>query len=120
MRTPDEIKKGLKCCSKPAHESPCQECPYAPNNGYCAEIKSSDAITLIQQLEAQNAEKAERIRQLEAERDAVIRYIPPRCKYCVRNSPQFLQDGKMDDVCRTCFQNDKCNWQWRGVQEEKK
>lgn len=31
-----------------------------------------DAIALIQQLQAQNAEQAERIKQLEAERDAAV------------------------------------------------
>ena len=64
-KTPDDIKKGLECCSTPRNEEPCRQCPYAPNNGYCVDKMSRDAFYLIQQLQAENAEKDARIQQLE-------------------------------------------------------
>lgn len=47
MKTYDEIKKGLECCTTPS----CAECPYA-NEPSCV-VKNADALTLIQQLEAE-------------------------------------------------------------------
>lgn len=48
MKTPEEIKKGLEICI--ADES-CRDCPY--NNGNCDMQLERDAISYIQQLEAQ-------------------------------------------------------------------
>ena len=64
MKTPDEIKKGLECCSVAA----CGFCPYEYycnlENGF-AEV-SNDAIAYIQQLENQIGELTEKVAQLEA------------------------------------------------------
>lgn len=96
----DEVKRHIQCCIDT------EECLF------CTFFKEGcDKRTFAKLMKGA-------VQKLEAERDVIIRAIPPRCKYCVRNGPQFLQDGTMDDVCRTCFQNDKCNWQWRGVQKE--
>lgn len=61
MKTPDEIKKGLECCLGDTHAYHCDECPYADDE---SEVDDGcgdngirlleDALTLIQQLEAQN------------------------------------------------------------------
>ncbi len=48
MKTPEEIKKGLECCSK---TDKCPECPYV-GEVYCATKKNVDALALIQRLEA--------------------------------------------------------------------
>lgn len=48
MRTPEEIKKGLEICI--ADEN-CRDCPY--KNGYCDMQLERDALSYIQQLEAQ-------------------------------------------------------------------
>lgn len=52
MKTPDEIKKGLKCCR--GGELGCSECPY---DGEChlpfGNDPEVDALAYIQQLEAQ-------------------------------------------------------------------
>ena len=62
-RTPDEIKKGLECCS----EDGCKSCPYEQDcyttDGFSA--LSADALALIQQLQAENAEKDKSMQQLE-------------------------------------------------------
>lgn len=50
-KTPDEIKKGLECCNYDCL-MPCAPCPY--HEVYrCATAVRSDALALIQQLEAQ-------------------------------------------------------------------
>ena len=59
MKSPDDIKKGLECCTIPL----CDECPYA-NEPSCV-VKNADALALIQQLQAENADQAVRIQQLE-------------------------------------------------------
>lgn len=47
MKTPDEIKKGLKCCLIAL----CKACPYGNDPGCTS--KNLDALAYIQQLEAQ-------------------------------------------------------------------
>ena len=62
-RTPDEIKKGLECCS----EDGCKSCPYEQDcyttDGFSA--LAADALDLIQQLQDDNAEKDKSMQQLE-------------------------------------------------------
>ena len=64
MKTPEEIKKGLECCSVVA----CGSCPYEYycnlENGY---VKiSNDALAYIQQLENHISELTEKVSQFEA------------------------------------------------------
>lgn len=76
-----------------------------PNNIF------DDAATAITEL-LERAEKAER------ERDAAVQEWQGFCIKCAWNGKQYLSDGKMDDRCRTCRDNQKCNWEWRGIKED--
>ena len=64
MKTDEEIVKGLESCNG---RYPCDECPYrkTPKGKDCKTERNIDAIALIQQLQADNAEKDKRIQQLE-------------------------------------------------------
>lgn len=53
MKTPDEIKKGLECCTIPL----CTECPY-DCEASCV-VKNEDALSYIQQLEAEKKQLLE-------------------------------------------------------------
>lgn len=70
MKSPDQIKKDL---SAPIHVH--YHADFEPRltkrTMYDLEAMHANAIALIQQLQTENAEKNERIRQLEAERDAM-------------------------------------------------
>ena len=116
MKSPEEIKKGLECCSNVNFVCN-EECPYYKSLSEgedCCLKKDADALALIQQLQAENAEQAERIRVLEAERDAAV---------------EALKNG---DVCESCkhfgtlMDEEPCAWcgrlhsnfEWRGVQKE--
>lgn len=63
-RTAEDVKKGLECNARPCGCD--MGCPYVDE---CREDEgcpmSADALALIQQLQAENAEKEQRIRQLE-------------------------------------------------------
>lgn len=50
MKTPEEIKKGLECCSK---TDKCPECPYYGED-WCSTKKNVDALAYIQRLEIRN------------------------------------------------------------------
>ena len=50
MKTPEEIKKGLECCSGQNKDTYCTECPYRFED--CDDL-ARHALALIQQLEAQ-------------------------------------------------------------------
>ena len=63
QKTPDEIKKGLHCCT---YAEGCAVCPYDGIED-CAAKKNVDALSLIQQLEAQNAELVQKLNELERE-----------------------------------------------------
>ena len=66
-KTPDEIKKGLECCQEDECFGERENCPYTADPNLCVGVMCGDALALIQQLQAENAEQAERIQQLEAE-----------------------------------------------------
>lgn len=56
-KTPEEIKKGMKLCKpiwKGDHWKTCDEkCPYRNEGSLCREMLNSDALALIQRLEAE-------------------------------------------------------------------
>jgi len=74
-KTPDEIKKGLECCNRTFDA--CHKCPYdTVDEGWgCTVAKNADALALIKQLEAENAEKDEKIRVLESRNNAMYHTI---------------------------------------------
>ena len=72
-RTSDEIKKGLECCADSG--GTCEECPYADGECRAFEQLASDALALIQQLEAQNTELSGKIGRLEAKRKQLLEKI---------------------------------------------
>lgn len=109
-KKPEEIKKGLGCAVYSEVGCYLMKCPYrygpcAPDSG--AELKK-DALSLIQQLEAENAELLEKIKQLERELDAAKRdmqllvsehYGP--CEICY------------EAYCEDCDRNNS-GFEWRG------
>lgn len=111
-KTPDEIKKGLECYAKKEF---CAGRSCAYYNALCdCDSLLSDAFSYIQQLEAQNAELLEKIKQLERERDAAIHDLKKtrECTTCeyVKKSPSELP-------CVSCGIILK-NYEWRGPCEE--
>lgn len=142
MKTHDEIKRGLECCTNDSIGCS-KKCPYfnSVSNGIdCASFLHGDALALIQQFEtdkqqlegmlthmnqlrdaaARRALKMEeRVHQLEAERDAAVKDL----HYLV-NHPQSA------GPCYACKHTDECysggdcdpvendRWEWRGVQKE--
>ena len=82
MKTPDEIKKGLDCCNQfrsGGHWNICSKCPCDIGKGRCDGTLETDALTYIQQLEADNAQQARCIEnltdKLNATNDALPRWI---------------------------------------------
>ena len=67
MRTPEEIKKGLKHCSEKAGgKTKCSECVYFKDGrGWCSTAITRDALAYIQQLET----------RMEAFLDEALTYI---------------------------------------------
>ena len=132
-KTPDEIKKGLECCSI-SYADCNSECPYKRDCDGSQILK--DALALIQQLQAENAKKDETIQmlqdgnaslmrmideecektvKLEAERDAAVEEAHGHCSSC----KDYDKDPK-EEPCVSCFcgYGNIDNWQWRGVQKE--
>ena len=118
-RTPDEIKKGMECRKRAFVYNcgdKCDTCDlFVP--AYTKVERCADALALIQQLQAENAEKDARIQQLEAERDAAVAditrmvqepYDPCYCDYCKLTDEEC---GKSNCRGRNAFV-------WRGVQKE--
>lgn len=113
-RTPDEIKKGLECCT--SRDCGGSKCPYF-NEKSCNAAKSADALALIQQKKQENAEQAERIQQLEAERDFLLKYLTDShfvpcdiCKHDIDGSG-VMGCKRVREIKGPCFE-------WRGVQKE--
>ena len=102
MNSPDEIKKGLECCVD-GNIVCAGNCTFDDDVKLsypdCVKLLMTNALALIQQLQAENAEKAEtierlntgvhklivKIQQLEAERDAMKEALGLMVyQYCVR------------------------------------
>ena len=66
MKTPEDIKKGLECCSdSEGFDGDCIKCPYKGEQ-WCGDKSKIDALSYIQQLENQIGELTEMVAQLEA------------------------------------------------------
>ena len=70
------------------------------------------------QWEAENEKLRAELERVKRERDAAVASWRGFCAKCAWNGKQYLADGKMDDRCKTCRENGKCNWQWRGQKED--
>lgn len=108
-RTPEEIKKGLECCS-PRYESKhwvscSSECPFRNEGAYCRNV-----------LHACNKKY---IQQLERERDAAVEDIPRACGYCKHSIDYGPSNhpGCKNPECRN-ISGVNTGWQWRGVEVE--
>lgn len=69
-------------------------------------------------LQAENEKLRAELERVKRERGAAIADWQGFCAKCVWNGKQYLSDGKMDDRCKTCRDNNKCNWEWRGIKED--
>lgn len=128
VKTPDEIKKGLKLCGRGCYPG----CPY--KSFECVEELSRDGLEYIQQLEARIDtltakavlfdESVAAGEKLKCERDAAIKTLKEigDCKYCKHDCvctimfPNCVECEKTDCACHTCVY--RSNWQWRGVEVE--
>lgn len=66
MKTPEDIKKALECCSKAEDFLDCMElvldCPYVVRGEHdCMDRLARDALTYIQQLESQIADNGKKV-----------------------------------------------------------
>ena len=68
--------------------------------------------------EKNHADCIDELEQVKQERDAAIADWHGFCVKCAWNGEQNLADGQMDDRCRTCKKNGKCNWEWREQKED--
>ena len=123
-RTPDEIKKGLSVCM--GYTEGCAICPYYHDKECQRDIKT-DALSYIQQLEAQNAELLEKVEQLQAERDAAVADMRQASIYlcCACKKYHHAVCGVSNHYCEEIGERPdftgamSCGmFEWRGVQKE--
>lgn len=99
MKRPEEIKKGLERCA----DGDCHKCPYSGFD--CAQEVNADALTYIQQLEAElEAVKRERdaaVRGLHGDCETCKHYETENCAYCVHDPDAWCAHEE--------------NWEWEGV-----
>ena len=113
-RTLEEIKRGLACsCVCSEIDLGCKTCPYLGDN--CPDVHS-DALAYIQQLEQDNAQKDERIRQLEREMEVLLKIAEAgACETC-----KYTDNRTCEYPCCECEYCDgehaHWTWEWRGVE----
>lgn len=93
-KTPDEIKKGLECCTEMCNS---ESCPYWEDSDCTTNVRN-DVIALIKQLEA---ERDAAVEDLEALMDSLE--IGTACEFCGKDC---------------MFSDSACSPEWRGVQKE--
>lgn len=137
MKTPEEIKKWLECCT---HVT-CNGCPY-DEDGCATSQQIIDALEYIQQLERErdearndldtinyaNTELYSGYEAMKRERDAAVEQLKDvdtvdlfHCSHCKHeelcdDNLNSCDDCEKDCPCHTCV--DMCNWQWRGAEVE--
>ena len=133
--TTDEIVRALRCISTPELTHLCTGCKYRKRKGCDADEMNKDAIRLIEQLIAENADLRKEIEwkdmvialaqkkqaEAEAERDAALADLADArscktCKYACDTRDCSSCKSKTCK-CRECHL-DKNAWEWRGLPEE--
>ena len=113
MKSPDEIKRGIITCMEINMEH------FIPG---ATQKSLADALAIIQQLEAQNAELLEEIERLQAERDEAVNDLKEladrhgECLGCKWFTGERCGDTEYKIICG--FHDSK--WEWRGVQKEER
>ena len=75
MKSSDEIKKALNCCSNvDGLDGDCAKCPYKGVQ-WCGDKSKIDALAYIQQLENQIGELTEKVMRFEAEQPKISEII---------------------------------------------
>lgn len=132
--TTDEIVRALRCISTPELTHLCTGCKYRKRKGCDADEMNKDAIRLIEQLIAENADLRKEIEwkdmvialaqkkqaEAEAERDAALADLADArsCKTC-----KYACDTRDCSSCKSktckCLEChlDKNAWEWRGLPE---
>lgn len=124
MKTPEKIKKGLAFCAY--YNGNCEQCnyEYGARNNYCMESLAADALSYIQQLEAEikilKNEKEEIIElayRLERERDAAVHDLTESqfchaCKHC-EEKEELAAYHDVPAQCVNCAY-EKSQFLWRG------
>ena len=118
--TTKEIVRALRCISTPELTHLCTGCKYRKRKGCDADEMNKDAIRLIEQLIAENADLRKEIEWKDAERDAALADLADvrsckTCKYACDTRDCSSCKSKTCK-CRECH-IDKDAWEWRGLPE---
>ena len=138
-KSPDEIKKGLECCMdyQNCTEEEGPQCPYCDVKR-CMEALLADALALIQQLESDKQQlegmlthmnqlrdaaagralkMEERVRQLEAERDAAVADLTEMAELVPDGVCKWCDQTECESMCMM-HATERPGFKWRGVQKE--
>ena len=143
-RTPEEIMKGLECHDLflgGGHWNICVQCPYDIGKGKCSGLLESDALALIQRLEAELEDMTARYKiaddcakkkgemneklyaelaTVKAERDAAVKdledYATLKCFAC-KYYEMELTEAPCDE-CKIMEKGKSDMFEWRGVLKE--
>lgn len=131
MKTADKIKKGLNAPIPVHYHIGDPEPRLTPLALRDLEFLHTDALVLIQQLMAENAQQARCIEnmtdklnamndeaaKLQAERDTLMHWAKGRCDTCAHKDDCVKHDPDPEGYVMHWY--DDCEiWEWRGVQKE--
>ena len=124
MKTPEEIKRDLidymEDASCVTEYGDAHDLIDSVEKGHAT---MADALAYIQQLEKDNAQKDERIRKLELEKETLLAGIKLHGGICMMC--KYYSTPEYEFPCGNCcviYPNDRGTenlWEWRGVEEEK-
>ena len=122
MKTIDEIKRDMDKCAKRAKKVIMYSCDVEEMAEYTETVSNTliVGLSLLRQLEQDNAQKDERIRRLEREKAELLNMCEQfgQCVICKHTSKALCQSP-----CCDCWYGggggERSYWEWCGVEEEK-
>jgi hypothetical protein len=100
MKTPDEIKKGLECCTN--HKKTCVECPYYNGMVGCKQL-DEDVLAYIHQLESRLAQAEQDAKEMANDLDCSA------CTWC-----EYKDFDYTNEACKECRTHNE-GFKLRGV-----
>ena len=105
----EKLIESVRLCGSTPRVDQCKQCAYwsGGDMSKCIPRMTTDAVTALSTLQAENEKLRTELERMTTERDAAVEYLRGQCRYCKRNLVCTNRKGPHFNC-----------WEWRGQKEE--